>query len=88
MFIPLIKSFYRTLATTVTLLPIILNVYFVGDMVTSLLYIPLLTLALAILFVYFDKRLNELLAPLKQSKVQRDICEKRVNSTFAHTTNT
>ena len=88
MFIQLIKSVYRILATVVTLLPISLNVVFAGDMLTSLLYIPLLTLALAILFVYFDKQLNELLAPLKQSKVQRDICEKRVNSTFAHTTNT
>jgi len=87
MFIQLIKSVYRILATVVTLLPISLNVVFAGDMLTSLLYIPLLTLASSILFVYFDKRLIELLASLKQNKVERNICEKRVNSTFVHTTN-
>ena len=58
MLLSFIKYSYRILATLVVVLPIALNVINPSSIVSSLIYIPLLSLALAVFFIYFDKQLN------------------------------
>jgi hypothetical protein len=53
-----IKYSYRVLATLVVALPITLNVIYPSSIVSSLIYIPLLSLALAVIFIYVEKQLQ------------------------------
>jgi hypothetical protein len=84
MVLSLIKYTYRVLAITVITLPVILNVIYPSSIVSSLIYIPLLSLALTMLLVYLEKQLllayllvNQRLKIRKQFNVQKKIEEKR-----------
>lgn len=48
---------YRVAAILAVITPIIINITFKGDILTSLLYAPLTSLALAVIFIYFDRQL-------------------------------
>jgi phosphate/sulfate permease len=57
MLLSFIKYSYRLLSTLVVLLPIVLNVIYPSSIVSSLIYVPLLSLTLAVFFVYLEKQL-------------------------------
>lgn len=81
MFLTIIKYSYRVLAILVTMLPIVLNVTYPSSIVSSLLYIPLFSLTLAVLFVYLEKQL--LLSCLlinKQLKTSKKLLNQKLNS--------
>ena len=81
MLLTLITYSYRVLAILVTILPIILNVIYPSSIVSSLLYIPLFSLALAVFFVYLEKQL--LLTCLlinKRLRMSQDLLNQKLNS--------
>lgn len=55
---------YRLSASVVVILPTLINVIFIGNIVTSLLYVPILSLILAIFFIHVDRQFTELLTTL------------------------
>lgn len=61
-----IMVFYRILAIIVILTPIVLNIMNKGDIVYSLLYLPLLTLLLTIFFIYVDQKLEQALLSINK----------------------
>jgi len=52
---------YRVIAINVILSPIAFNVVIRGDVVPSLVYIPLLSLALLLACMYLDSKLEQIL---------------------------
>jgi len=48
---------YRVLATIVILVPVVLNTVFVSDIITSLIYVPLLVVTLTCLAILLDTKL-------------------------------
>jgi len=65
-----IISIYRILSIVLVLLPVLLNIIMSGDLVTSLIYSPMLSLFLAFSLVSLDKKLTALLARLASSKTR------------------
>jgi hypothetical protein len=51
---------YRGLAVIAVLSPVIINIILKGDITISLIYSPLLSLSLTILFIYADKKVQQL----------------------------
>ncbi len=50
---------YRVLATIVILVPVVLNTAFVSDIITSLIYAPLLIVTLTSVAIFFDSKLEK-----------------------------
>jgi len=71
MFIQAIVYSYRAIALLVASIPMILNVVFIGDIVTSLVYVPLISIVIVALLVYLDKKLSLALQAFCQ-KIKRD----------------
>jgi len=65
-----IISIYRILSIVLVLLPVLLNIIMSGDLVTSLIYSPMLSLFLAFSLVSLDNKLTVLLARLASSKTR------------------
>ncbi|GAA5140913.1 hypothetical protein GCM10025767_27610 [Thalassotalea piscium] len=63
-----ITIFYRIIATIIILTPMTFNVFHKGEIINSLLYLPLLTLFLTILFIIVDNLLIQILAWLSTHK--------------------
>ena len=61
-----IMVFYRILAISLILTPIVLNIMNKGDIVYSLLYLPLLTLMLTIFFIFIDQKLERCLLSINK----------------------
>lgn len=78
----LILSLYRTIAILAVALPISLNIIFQGDVITSILYVPLTSLLLSSMFIFLDKRLVELLTLFEKasSRSQGQINSRALNT--------
>ena len=72
---------YRILAIFIVITPIIANILFKGDIVTSLIYMPVLALAFAFLVTYLDKKLEQVIT-FKLAEYKKNISCKR--ETFTH----
>ncbi|GAA6206239.1 hypothetical protein NBRC116600_30370 [Thalassotalea sp. SU-HH00458] len=59
MLLSMIKYLYRVLSTLIVFIPITLNVMYPSSIINSLLYIPVLSLSLALLFIYFEKQITQ-----------------------------
>jgi hypothetical protein len=76
-------AMYRIIALLILSIPIAVNIYNKGDIVSSIIYVPLITLGLSCITIFIDSKLESLLkkAPvlpiLKVSKV--DIQQKTLN---------
>lgn len=68
MLIRAIMTFYRILAITMILTPMVLNIINEGEIIYSLLYLPLLLLALTVFFIFVDKKLEQKLSILFHHK--------------------
>ena len=62
---------YRLLAISVLIIPVIINIIFKGDIVVSLLYLPLLSLILSLLFIHVDQQLCHFFNALKLKQQPR-----------------
>lgn len=62
---------YRLLAISVLIIPVIINIILKGDIVVSLLYLPLLSLILSLLFIHVDQQLCHFFDALKLKKQPR-----------------
>jgi phosphate/sulfate permease len=71
MFIQAILYSYRAIALLITSIPMIINVVFIGDIVTSLIYVPLISIFIATLSIYLDKKLSLALQDFCQ-QIKRD----------------
>lgn len=60
MFSQLLLAIFRVTATLFAALPLIFNLYFNGSMVMSFIYMPMLSLVLAAIFVSIDSKLAQL----------------------------
>ena len=67
----IIISTYRILSIVLVLLPVILNIIISGDLATSLIYSPMLSLFLAFSLVSLDKKLNVCLAKAKNKRIMK-----------------
>lgn len=79
MLIQFLKLSYRVSASLVVMFPIILNVILKGNMVASLLYIPIISLTLAVFFIHVDKQFVELLTDFFDKKNQSKPTELGAN---------
>jgi len=52
---------YRIIAILILSMPTAINVYSKGDIVSSILYVPLITLGLSAIAIFIDGKLEELL---------------------------
>lgn len=59
MLLSIIKYLYRGLSTLIVFIPITLNVIYPSSIVSSLIYIPLLSLTLTLFFIYFEKQMSQ-----------------------------
>lgn len=57
----ILSYIYRLAAIAISITPIVLNVIFVNSIQMSLLYVPLLSLVLALFFIYLDSKVLLLL---------------------------
>ena len=58
MMLPLLTTTFRGFAFLLALSPLIINSIIKGDIVASLVYAPLLSLLLAIVLIYIDKKIQ------------------------------
>ncbi len=58
----IIITCYRVLAGIIILLPMVLNIVLQGDIVTSLIYAPVTSLAAAVIANYYDEKIGNVLA--------------------------
>ncbi len=64
---------YRVLATIVILVPVVLNTLFSSDIITSLIYVPLLLMVLTCLAILLDAKLIKLYKSPDKEEVQYNI---------------
>ncbi|WP_206484105.1 hypothetical protein [Thalassotalea sp. G2M2-11] len=60
MFFNILQRLYRIMACLLLLIPIAINVLQQGDLLFSLLYLPLMWILLAIALIFFDQRLTKI----------------------------
>ena len=58
----IIMAIYRVIAVLLLSMPIAINILIQGDIVSSIVYVPLLTLALSGIAIYIDGKLEVLLS--------------------------
>lgn len=63
-----IVIFYRIVAITILLTPIVLNVIDQGEILYSLVYLPLMLLAFTLLFIWLDKNIKSGLTYLRLNR--------------------
>lgn len=61
MFSSIIIAFYRIIALLILSMPIAVNLYSNGDIVSSIIYVPLITLGLSGIAIFIDAKLEALL---------------------------
>ncbi len=57
----LLITIYRVISVVIVFSPLVINLFFKTELVVSLLYIPLLSLLLAIFAIIFDRKLQNCL---------------------------
>jgi hypothetical protein len=72
---------YRLFAIFIVLTPIVANTLFIGDIVTSLIYVPILALTLAFLVTYLDRKLEQFMA-FKLDEYKKKVTRKQ--AIFTH----
>ncbi len=61
MFSSKIMVIYRIIALAMLGIPTAINIYFNGNIVSSIIYVPLITLGLSAIAIFFDGRLENAL---------------------------
>ena len=61
MFSSKIMMIYRIIALLILSIPTAINIYFNGDIVSSIMYVPLITLGFSAIAIFFDGRLESAL---------------------------
>jgi hypothetical protein len=61
MFSSKVMVIYRIIALAMLSIPTAINIYFNGDIVSSMIYVPLITLGLSAIAIFFDGRLESVL---------------------------
>jgi hypothetical protein len=61
MFSSKIMVIYRIIALAMLGIPTAINIYFNGNIVSSIIYVPLITLGLSAIAIFFDGRLETVL---------------------------
>jgi len=76
MFSSTIMAMYRIIALLILSIPIAVNIYNQGDIVSSIIYVPLITLGLSGIAIFIDSKLESL---LKKSPVSPILKISKVN---------
>lgn len=76
MFSSTIIAMYRIIALLILSIPIAVNIYNQGDIVSSIIYVPLITLGLSGIAIFIDSKLESL---LKKSPVSPILKVSKVN---------
>ena len=69
MFSSKIMAMYRIIALLILSIPIAVNIYNKGDIVSSIIYVPLITLCLSGIAIFIDSKLESLLKKSSASPV-------------------
>jgi len=69
-------AMYRIIALLILSIPIAVNIYNQGDIVSSIIYVPLITLGLSGIAIFIDSKLESL---LKKSPVSPILKISKVN---------
>lgn len=64
-----VMGLYRIIAIIIICTPMVVNVINKGEIIDSLVYLPLLTLLLTFFFIYLDKKLKHTFEQLQQKAI-------------------
>ena len=64
-----VMGLYRIIAIIIICTPMVVNVINKGEIIDSLVYLPLLTLLLTFFFIYLDKKLTCALSQLSKNTI-------------------
>ena len=71
MLLNLLRTLYRVTASILVFVPIFINLLVQGDIMTSVLYVPLGCVVLSIVFIHIDGRLTLLLRQSASKRVEK-----------------